>query len=45
MRAYLEARRELLREEGIEPEPLERAVGESPEGAALLRRFAEIAGL
>jgi GMP synthase (glutamine-hydrolysing) len=45
MRAYLEARRELLREEGIEPEPLERGVGESPEGAALLRRFAQLAGL
>lgn len=45
MRAYLEARREILRAEGIDPAPLERAVEESPQGAALLRRFAVLTGL
>jgi GMP synthase (glutamine-hydrolysing) len=42
MRAYLAARREILRDEGIDPEPLERGVEESPHGTALLRRFAEL---
>lgn len=42
MRAYLEARRPLLRAEGIDPEPLERGVSESPHGERLLRRFARL---
>ena len=45
MRAYLEARREILREEGIDPEPLERGVSESPHGPRLLRRFARLSDL
>jgi GMP synthase (glutamine-hydrolysing) len=45
IRAYLAARREILRAEGIDPEPLEHAVAESPHGSLLLRRFAELAGL
>lgn len=40
--AYLRARRELLCEEGLDPEALEEAVRESPEGTRLLRRFAEL---
>jgi GMP synthase (glutamine-hydrolysing) len=42
MRAYLEERRPLLRAEGIDPEPLERDVSESPHGKRLLRRFARL---
>jgi GMP synthase (glutamine-hydrolysing) len=42
MRAYLEARREIIRGEGIDPEPLESGVEETPHGPALLRRFAEL---
>jgi GMP synthase (glutamine-hydrolysing) len=42
VRAYLEVRREELREEGIDPESLERAVEESPHGTRLLRRFAAL---
>ena len=42
MRAYLEARRQVIRAEGIDPEPLERGVAESPHGTRLLRRFAEL---
>ena len=45
MRAYLVARRDVLRSEGIDPEPLERGVAESVDGAALLRRFALLCGL
>ena len=45
MRAYLVARRDLLRGEGIDPEPLERGVTETPVGDALLARFADFAGL
>jgi len=42
VRTYLDVRREELREEGIDPESLERAVEESPHGTQLLRRFAEL---
>ena len=42
IRAYLAARREILREEGIAPEPLESAVRDSAHGGALLRRFAAL---
>lgn len=42
IRAYLEARRERIREEGLDPEALVRAVEESHQGPALLRRFAEL---
>lgn len=45
MRAYLVARRELLLAEGIDPQPLERGVGETPVGDTLLARFADFAGL
>jgi GMP synthase (glutamine-hydrolysing) len=45
MRAYLVERREILRAEGIAPEPLERAVADSPQGPELLRRFSDFAGL
>ncbi|MBW2267974.1 MAG: glutamine amidotransferase [Deltaproteobacteria bacterium] len=44
MRAYLVARREILRAEGIAPEPLERGVADCPTGSALLKRFADFAG-
>jgi GMP synthase (glutamine-hydrolysing) len=44
MRAYLAARREVLRREGIDPLPLEREVAESPQGPELLRRFAVLCG-
>jgi GMP synthase (glutamine-hydrolysing) len=44
-RAYLAARRAILRAEGIDPAPLEAAVAESPCGPELLRRFAAQAGL
>ncbi|MBT37202.1 MAG: GMP synthase [Deltaproteobacteria bacterium] len=43
MQAYLAARREILRSEGIDPERLERRVEESPHGSELLRRFARLA--
>ena len=42
MRGYLRARRDVLREEGLDAERLEREVHESPHGAAVLRRFAGI---
>jgi GMP synthase (glutamine-hydrolysing) len=42
VRTYLEVRREEIRGEGIDPEPLERAVEDSPHGKRLLRRFAEL---
>lgn len=45
MRAYLEARREILRSEGIDPDPLLREVAETPQGPELLRRFAALCGL
>ena len=45
MRAYLEARRQILRGEGIDPEPLESGVSDSPHGHELLRRFAQLATL
>jgi GMP synthase (glutamine-hydrolysing) len=37
--AYLTARREIIREEGLDPEALQREVRESPEGPRLLARF------
>ena len=43
--AYLAARREIIREEGLDPEALERGVRESPEGPPLLARFAALIGL
>jgi GMP synthase (glutamine-hydrolysing) len=42
MRAYLEARREVLRDEGIDPDSLVRDVTETPQGPELLRRFAAL---
>jgi GMP synthase (glutamine-hydrolysing) len=45
IRAYLEARRELIRAEGRDPEALLAGVRESPCGPALLRRFAALASL
>ena len=45
MRAYLEARSEILRAEGIDPDPLVRGVTETPQGPELLRRFAALCGL
>ena len=41
---YLAARREIIRSEGLDPESLERAVRESPEGPRLLARFAALLG-
>lgn len=38
--AYLSARREIIRSEGLDPEALEQGVRESPEGPRLLARFA-----
>jgi len=43
MRGYLRGRRDALLAEGLSPEGLEQAVTESPDGANVLRRFAEIA--
>ncbi len=45
IRAYLEARREVLRGEGRDPEALLAGVSESACGPALLRRFAALAAL
>jgi len=42
IRAYLEARAEPLRAEGLDPEAIAAAVTETPTGALLLRRFAEL---
>ena len=42
IRAYLDARREIIRGEGIDPEPLRRAACDSPHGSAVLRRFAAL---
>jgi GMP synthase (glutamine-hydrolysing) len=43
MRAYLVERSDLLRAEGLDPDALLRGVADTPDGTALLRRFAEIA--
>ena len=43
MRAYLVARRDILRAEGMDPSGLENGVEESPQGPELLRRFAQLA--
>ena len=40
--SYLDARRDLLLAEGIDPEALRRAASDSPHGTALLRRFARL---
>ena len=40
IRTYLEERREIIRSEGGDPDALLRKARESPDGAALLRRFA-----
>lgn len=45
MAAYLSARREIIRSEGLDPEALDRDVRESPEGPRLLARFAALLGL
>ena len=45
IRAYLDARRELIRSEGGDPEALLSEVRECPSGPALLRRFAALAAL
>jgi GMP synthase (glutamine-hydrolysing) len=45
IRGYLEARREILRREGRDPEALLAEVRESGHGRALLRRFAALAAL
>ena len=45
IRGYLEARREVLRAEGRDPEALLAGVRESDHGPRLLRRFAALAGL
>ena len=42
MRAYLTHRREILAEEGFDPDAKLEAVQETPEGPSLLRRFAEL---
>ena len=42
VRAYLAARRERARDEGLDPDALLAAVRESPGGPLLLRRFAEL---
>lgn len=42
MRGYLEARTDLLREEGLDPESLLAAARHTPHGPAVLRRFGEI---
>lgn len=41
---YLAARRELIRDEGLDPEALERDVRDSPEGPRLLARFTALLG-
>jgi GMP synthase (glutamine-hydrolysing) len=42
VRAYLSARRDLLLAEGLDPEALTSAASDSPDGGALLRRFARL---
>jgi GMP synthase (glutamine-hydrolysing) len=43
-RAYIEARREILRKEGLDPDALLAAVEESEHGARVLARFVELLG-
>jgi GMP synthase (glutamine-hydrolysing) len=43
MRGYLEVRRDVLLDEGLDPDALHRSVVDTPQGAVLLRRFARIA--
>jgi GMP synthase (glutamine-hydrolysing) len=45
IRAYLEARREILLREGLDPDGLLAEVSESAQAAELLRRFAALAVL
>ena len=42
-RAYLVERSDLLRAEGLDPDALLHGVSDTPDGTAVLRRFAEIA--
>jgi GMP synthase (glutamine-hydrolysing) len=42
MRAYLAHRREILADEGFDPDAMLGAVRETPEGTSLLRRFGEL---
>jgi GMP synthase (glutamine-hydrolysing) len=42
MRGYLAGRSEVVRREGLDPEALTRAVRETEDGTALLRRFGEL---
>ncbi len=42
IRAYLEERRETIRDEGIDVDALLRGTSDSPDGDAVLRRFAEL---
>ena len=42
IRAYLEARREILREEGLDPEALLARVAPSPHGVRILQNFAHL---
>jgi len=44
MRGYVEARCDDLRQEGIDPEAVSKAIRPSPGGSRLLRRFGDIAG-
>jgi GMP synthase (glutamine-hydrolysing) len=45
MRSYLEARADVIREEGLDPEALLANVKPAPRATGILRRFAELAGL
>jgi GMP synthase (glutamine-hydrolysing) len=42
VRAYLEARRDAVRAEGLDPDALLRGASDSPHGARVLRRFARL---
>ena len=42
VRHYIEARREMIRDEGLDPDALKRGTRDAPDGGAILRRFAEL---
>ncbi len=42
VRHYIEARRQMIRDEGLDPDALKRGTRDTPDGGAILRRFAEL---
>ena len=42
VRHYIEARRQMIRDEGLDPDALKRGTRDAPDGGAILRRFAQL---